>query len=396
MKIHLDNKGQQPLTFVDLFCGCGGLSLGFEKQGFQLLLANDIDKDSIETFLKNRPLLDSNRVYCEDIYKVLMEQKDYLSGLNCDLVVGGPPCQGFSIANRQRLINDPRNILYKRFIEAVSLIKPKIFLMENVKGMLGVSSQVIEDFEKIGYAVKCKVFNVKVYGIPQNRERILYFGVSKQKIKHASMLCDKIIENVLNEKSTKVIPLKDALWGLRKLSAKRIKNATEIESKNHGFAKDLLTKPIEQAPPYIKKINDRWIKGVVYNHVARYNNDRDIEIFKRLPPGGKSDHPSIEDIMPYKNRSSIFKDKYYKLKPEEPCKTITSHMKFDCNMYIHPTQARGLTPREAARVQGFPDTYRFYGSFTRQYMQCGNSVPPLFAELIAGVIKRTLRECDGK
>ena len=109
-----------------------------------------------------------------------------------------------------------------------------------------------------------------------------------------------------------------------------------------------------------------------------------------LPPLGT--HDKIADIMPYKSRSHIFKDKYFKLEPEKVCKTITAHMKFDCNMYIHPSQARGLTPREAARVQSYPDDYYFRGSFTKTYMQIGNSVPHLLGRAIASIIKKYLKE----
>ena len=127
--------------------------------------------------------------------------------------------------------------------------------------------------------------------------------------------------------------------------------------------------------------------NVVSNHKARYNNDRDIEIYGRMEPGDRSDDPKIADIMPYARRNGIFKDKYFKLENDKVCKTITAHMKFDCNMYIHPTQARGLTPREAARVQSYPDDYFFRGAYTKTYMQIGNSVPPLLGRAIAQVIK---------
>ena len=127
--------------------------------------------------------------------------------------------------------------------------------------------------------------------------------------------------------------------------------------------------------------------NLVFNHKARYNNERDIEIYRRLCPGDKSDDPKIADIMPYSRRNGIFRDKYFKLEPNKICKTITAHMKCDCNMYIHPSQARGLTPREAARIQSFPDNYYFRGSFTKTYMQIGNSVPPLLGRVIAAAIK---------
>ena len=141
---------------------------------------------------------------------------------------------------------------------------------------------------------------------------------------------------------------------------------------------------------YIDYINQGKKITIVCNHKARYNNDRDIEIYGRMYQGDKSDDPKIADIMPYKNRSNIFKDKYYKLVEDNVCKTITAHMKFDCNMYIHPTQARGLTPREAARVQSYPDDYFFKGAYTKTFMQIGNSVPPLLGRAIASIVKNYL------
>ena len=180
--------------------------------------------------------------------------------------------------------------------------------------------------------------------------------------------------------------LEDALFGLRPLQASRIKNATEIDSEESGCKIDR-ARTLE-TNNYIKLINSGHTYPFVLNHKARYNNDRDIMIFDTMLPGDKSDDPKIADIMPYGNRNNIFKDKYYKLECNKVCKTITAHMKFDCNMYIHPEQARGLTPREAARVQSYPDDYFFRGPYTKTYMQIGNSVPPLLGRAIAHVIKK--------
>ena len=119
------------------------------------------------------------------------------------------------------------------------------------------------------------------------------------------------------------------------------------------------------------------------NHKSRYNNENDLQIFRLLPEGENSLHPSIQELNNYRNRDRIFKDKYYKLKRDEVSKTITSHMKYDCHMYIHPEQARGLSPREAARLQTFPDEYVFRGSLNDWYQQIGNAVPVKLAEIIA-------------
>ena len=124
--------------------------------------------------------------------------------------------------------------------------------------------------------------------------------------------------------------------------------------------------------------------------MARYNNERDIKIFSKLPQGSDSTHKSIQDIMPYKKRNKIFKDKYFKLNNHKVSKTITSHMKFDCNMYIHPSQARGLTPREAARIQTFPDDIEFHGSSKNQCVQVGNAFPCMVAQKLGETILKTI------
>ena len=129
----------------------------------------------------------------------------------------------------------------------------------------------------------------------------------------------------------------------------------------------------------------------LYNHKNRYNNQRDIEIFRRLPQGANSLHESIADIMPYKRRNNVFKDKYFKLAEDQICKTITAHMKFDCNMYIHPWEARGLSPREAARIQTFPDDYIFTGAQNQWYAQIGNAVPVKLAKVIGEAIMKFIK-----
>ena len=226
-----------------------------------------------------------------------------------DVIVGGPPCQGFSMANRQRLIDDPRNKLYKSYVRAVSIAKSRFFVMENVKGMLSVSEKVKEDLSSLGYRVECRVLNAKDYGVPQNRERLIFIG-SREK-DDIGRIFDEIAE-VGRERRRHV--LKDALEGLRPLTASYVKNSTDTESEGSGRRIDRAT-------------------GVTNEYIELIN-------------GG--------------------------------------------NMYIHPTQARGLTPREAARVQSYPDDYIFLGAYTKTYMQIGNSVPPLLGQAIAKVIRRYL------
>jgi DNA (cytosine-5)-methyltransferase 1 len=369
------------LQMVDLFCGAGGLSLGFSQEGFVTALANDIEECCVDTYAHNHPETPRDHIVLGDIRLVTDHLEELLQGKNVDIVVGGPPCQGFSMANRQRLIDDPRNHLYKSYVEIVKRVQPKFFVMENVKGMLSVASQVKEDFNSIGYEVEYHVLNAKDFGVPQNRERLIYIGnrmgVDNGKIfDDIFALSNSIPDHVLG----------DALYGLRPLEALRIKNATELDTKESGYK--IEKNQTTDVNEYVDYINQGRECGITLNHKARYNNDRDIEIFGRMYQGDKSDDPKIADIMPYKRRNGIFKDKYFKLEENKVSKTITAHMKFDCNMYIHPTQARGLTPREAARIQSYPDDYYFRGAYTKTYMQIGNSVPPLLGRAIASCIKK--------
>ena len=371
-------------TVVDLFAGAGGMSEGFVQAGFNIIGANEIIKSCADTYQFNHK---ETKIFIGDVRKILVEQfqkECRIDGNKVDIIIGGPPCQGFSNANRQRFIDDPRNELYKYFVKFVKELKPSFFVMENVRGMQNIAGQIVEDFRKAGYTSKYKILNAKNFGIPQNRQRIFFIGTNiNGDFWQDSVIIDKIFSGIEQNKSKNIIPLSDALWGLRKVKPKPNKNMTNKESEEFGFTEDFIIKSKKAAPDYILKINRGKFPYKVFNHKTRYNNKRDIEIFRRLPQGGKSDHPSIQDIMPYKKRNHIFKDKFHKLVYDAPCKTITAHMKFDCHMYIHPFEARGLTPREAARVQGFPDDYFFQGPFTSWYMQVGNAVPPPLAYIIA-------------
>jgi len=376
-----DAVDETSLKMIDLFCGAGGLSLGFTQEGFVTSLANDIEECCVDTYAHNHPETPRDHIILGDIKHVVDNIESLLRYKEVDVVVGGPPCQGFSEANRQRLIDDPRNHLYKNFVQIVDKVKPKFFVMENVKGMLKVKNQVIEDFTSIGYITSAYVLNACDYGVPQNRERLIYIG-------NRLGIDNEIIFDEIR-KLSETIPnhtLSDALYGLRSLKASRVKNSTNLDSEESG--RKIEASSTDESNAYIDYINQGKKCKVVCNHKARYNNDRDIEIYGRMNPGDKSDDPKIADIMPYKSRNDIFKDKYFKLEPDKVCKTITAHMKFDCNMYIHPYQARGLTPREAARVQSYPDDYYFRGSYTKTFMQIGNSVPPLLGRAIASIIKK--------
>ena len=371
--------------FIDTFAGAGGLSLGLCNAGFSPVLVNEIEPKFLETYYFNHDLsLES--YLCDDI-KELVEGKtlNNLEFDNIDLVVGGPPCQGFSMANRQRILEDPRNELYKQFLKLLAKTRPKFFVMENVKGMINKSTEIIENFKSMlgkDYSIRIILLNASNFGVPQNRERVFVIGT---RLQHVDM--DMVLEEINSHKFTRrKYFLKNALLGLPEIHPKREKNKSKDENENIGYKFRLSENDVNNN--FTDFIGGQGL--YITNHTNRYNNERDIEIFNRLPQGSNSLHFSIADIMPYSSRNHMFKDKYYKLKENNVCKTITSHMKFDCNMYIHPSQARGLSPREAARVQTFPDDYVFMGANNLWYAQIGNAVPVKLAQVIGEVIMKHL------
>ena len=374
-------------TFIDLFAGCGGLSLGLEQAGFEVVFMNEIVETFASTYLANHNLKEG-QYFIGDINE-LNKCLDKYSGIlknpvkPITLVCGGPPCQGFSMANRQRIIDDPRNQLYKAYLQFLSEVRPQFFIMENVKGMANKFDEIITNFkEYLGeeYIYDYRLLKVQDFGIPQNRERFIMIG------NRMGIDPNEIFTEIERHKRPPFV-LKDALYGLPHLEARKEKNKGEYESLECGFTERDFSYPDTD---FYHFINGDKVITKLYNHKNRYNNLRDIEIFRRLPQGANSLHESIQDIMPYKRRNNIFKDKYFKLDENQICKTITSHMKYDCNMYIHPWEARGLSPREAARIQTFPDDFVLKGPQNSWYAQVGNAVPVKFAEVIGKSIMKFL------
>lgn len=374
-------------TFIDLFAGCGGLSLGLEHAGFEVVFMNEIVETYASTYLANHNLKEG-QYFIGDINELnhnLDKYQDILKNPKkpVTLVCGGPPCQGFSMANRQRIIDDPRNQLYKAFLQFLSEIRPQFFIMENVKGMANKFDEIIANFKEFlgdEYLYDYRLLKVQDFGVPQNRERFIMIG------NRLGIAPNQIFAEIEHYKRPPFL-LKDALFGLPHLEARKEKNKGEYESAECGFTERDFSYPDTD---FYHFINGDRIITKLYNHKNRYNNLRDIEIFRRLPQGANSLHESIQDIMPYKRRNNIFKDKYYKLDENQICKTITSHMKYDCNMYIHPWEARGLSPREAARIQTFPDDFILKGAQNSWYAQVGNAVPVKFAEVIGRSIMKFL------
>ena len=342
--------------------------------------------------------MSSDKVIEADIRGIVDHIEDYIKE-PIDIVVGGPPCQGFSSANKQRIIDDPRNELYKYYIKAIKKILPKFVVMENVHGMLSVAHQVVEDYESISeernginytYSVSYRLLNSVDFSVAQARERLVFIAIrndiaASKGISPADIFND--IERANNGKPRYI--LKDALDFISPLKAPRIKNQNEVDSEETG-KKVAINRFCGNENPYLRLINEDRVIPIIFNHKARYVNEINYDIYRLLEPGDDASDEKIADIMPYKHRLHCFKDKYYKLIPNKPSRTITAHLRMDCHSHIHPFQVRAITPREAARIQSFPDDYLFLGAYLKTYMQIGNAVPVLMAKTIAEVIKHYL------
>lgn len=390
-------KSNKP-TYVDFFAGAGGLSLGFTQSGFRSVFANDYQDVCVATYKYNHPEVPSTKIIEGDIRQLSGHVDDYIDE-EVDIVVGGPPCQGFSSANKQRVIDDPRNELYKYYVESIRRILPKFVVMENVKGMLSVADQVVEDYEAIdeerngihySYRIAYKLFNSADFSVAQSRERLIYIAI-RNDIAEAKGITPTDIFNDIerNNQGKQKFLLRDALEYIKPLDAPRIKNQNEVDTEENGKKIDV-NPNVGNENGYLSLINGNREIPFIFNHKARYVNDINYDIYRLLKQGEDATAPQIADIMPYAHRNHCFKDKYYKLVADRPSRTITAHLRMDCHSHIHPFQTRALTPREAARCQAFPDDYMFLGAYLKTYMQIGNAVPVVMAKGIADAIKKYL------
>lgn len=397
-KLQEAEKALSKPNFVDFFAGAGGLSYGFTRAGFRVAFANDFEDVCIRTYIYNHPELPSSKVLEADIRDIVDNIEQYVNE-PIDLVVGGPPCQGFSSANKQRIIDDPRNELYKYYIKAIKKLLPKFVVMENVHGMLSVAGQVVEDYEAIredrdgmiySYTVSYRLLNSADFSVSQARERLIFIAIRNDVMTEKRISPDSLFDEIVKANEGKPrYTLRDALNYISPLRAPRVKNQNEIDSEECG-KKIAVNRFSGDESPYLQLINGGRTIPYIFNHKARYVNDVNYEIYRLLEPGNDASDEKIADIMPYKHRLHCFKDKYYKLIPDKPSRTITAHLRMDCHSHIHPFQIRAITPREAARCQSFPDDYLFLGAYLKTYMQIGNAVPCLMAQGIAKVIKKYL------
>lgn len=342
------------MKIIDLFCGCGGLSKGFENAGFDIVFAVDFWKDAIQTYNKNHI---GTVAHCQDIHEL---REDVLTGLKKDGVIGiigGPPCQGYSTVGT-RNINDPRNHLYLEYCRVVETIQPEFFVLENVKGLITLDggafkSDIVDRFSKLGYNVTYKIINAVDCGVPQNRERVFFVGVKHGVFSFPKTHC-------------RTVTCAEALGDLPRLD----------DNSGDAVVYDYICAPQND---YQTKMRRNSIG--VFNHQITKHTQQTKSIIALIPDGGK-----IKDLPQQYWDVRKYNKAFERMGSNRPSNTVdTGHRN-----YFHYVENRIPTVRENCRLQSFPDDFIILGSRTSQYKQVGNAVPPLMAKYIAEAIKKHL------
>lgn len=381
MKVAMRRFGAIP-TVVDCFSGAGGLSEGFKQEGFELLLGIDMDKFAVSTFERNH----GKALQCNIENLTSNRIRKEIGSMHITVMTAGPPCQAFSSVGIPKLKslkksitrNSPLNKLYQEFLRLVHNLSPSFFVIENVGRMFtmadGAIKNGIESQLKGKYNVNFYYEKVADFGVPQLRRRGLAIGnclgIPNPILKPTHFNSVKV--GTVGKKP--YVNVRDAIADLPHLKAAHGSEVMDYQKKNN------LSKYQKERRRNSKKI---------HNHTSRFHSPRDLKIFKKLKPGQTiNDLPAR--LNPY--RHDIFLDKYKKQPWNKPASTILAHLSKDGLMFIHPDgrQNRSLTPREAARLQSFNDTFVFEGPRTEQFLQVGNAVPPLFARAIARSILDSL------
>jgi DNA (cytosine-5)-methyltransferase 1 len=353
---------------LDLFCGAGGLSLGFKMAGFDVVGGIDFSQEAIDTHALN---FKDGFHFCGDISTLDNEFILKQFEGKVDVIIGGPPCQGFSTANMQQKDHedDDRNKLFYQFIRFVELLKPKAFVMENVRGILtkdgGHVKEVMMDImDKLGYKVDVRVLVASDYGVPQKRMRAFFVGVNKE-------FGEVFDFDKIQKKS--IVTVNDAIGDIYNLD-----KTTKASTVDDKF--DLDVKASCEYQNLMRKDSD----NILYNHNIKYPNEIVQTRMKHVPEGGNWKH--VPDDLWDTIRTNRHSSAYRRLDSKDVSITIdTGHMN-----YFHPKYDRVPTVRESARIQSFPDDFIFTGNQGAQFRQVGNAVPPLLSKAIATTLKTYL------
>jgi DNA (cytosine-5)-methyltransferase 1 len=367
-------------TSIDLFAGAGGLSEGFRMEGFHILTANDFDKDAAETYKFNHPEVNFLDGPIQNITGEALLSKAEIKKGDLDVLVGGPPCQAFSVYNHQRGFHDERSGLFREYIRLVDALEPKVIVMENVTGMSSLENgkainEIYNSLKKLNYNIEHKILKAEEYGVPQERRRIIFIGVQ----------AGYVVQWPEQTHS------KDANKGLIKFNTvwDAISDLPALEIDN-GFEEGVyINEPLSNLQKCLRKKSN-----YIFNHYAPHLTPINMQRMQFIPQGGSwRDIPQylLPDGMKRAKRSDHTK-RYGRLMKDGLSSTILTRCDPHWGAYIHPTQNRTLTVREAARLQTFPDRIKFFGSRVEQYRQVGNAVPPLLGKAIAKAVKKILNK----
>lgn len=362
------------MRVIDLFSGCGGLSLGFLQAGYDVKQALEFDSVIANTYQLNHPEVE---MIVEDIKNINVSET--FGGTNADIIIGGPPCQGFSMAGariRHGFIDDPRNYLFKHYFNVVKEVKPRVFIMENVKGIATMQGgKIFEEIQKIfqnskalggkPYRMYHRVINAAAFGVPQRRERMIIIGTLIESA-DIELLWEQTRVDILAEIPTYFDPVtvRDAIGNLPVTTADGI-----------------IQNPIPQTD-YEKYLS--CDSKTITNHTSSQHSKVAVERMKQIKNG--ENYTVLNEQI-----NSVHSGSYGRLCWDEQASTITT--RFDTpagGRFIHPVEDRTLTPREAARIQSFPDSFTFYGDKRSISRQIGNAVPPKVAYFLARLVSNIL------
>ncbi len=364
------------MKIIDLFAGCGGLSLGFIKNGHEITKAVEIDPSIANTYKLNHPEVN---VIVDDIKSV--DQSGLFKLGAADLIIGGPPCQGFSMAGariRTGFIDDPRNYLFKHYFNVVKAVKPKAFIMENVKGIKTMQKgDTFKEILKIfsspelldgqAYHLNYRLVKAVEFGVPQKRERIIIIGTLKNDYDFDQMW-DKTIFDIKRDypRFFDRVTVRDAIGNL------------------DGTSKDGNVKNPMPITNYEKYLASKF--NTLSNHSQTNHSDKAKSRMRKIKAG--QNYQALDEEI-----NSVHSGAYGRLSWDEPSQTITT--RFDTpagGRFIHPVEDRTLSPREAARLQSFPDDFIFYGNKTSICKQIGNAVPPKVSYFLSRLVDNILME----
>lgn len=365
-------QSDRALTVIDLFCGAGGLSEGFRQAGFHVLVGQDYDERAGETFAATHTEAQFIGGPIQDVTSAQLLKAAGKKRGEIDVIVGGPPCQGYSVYNHQRGEDDPRAGLFREYLRIVKGINPRWIVMENVTGITSIAGGKIVDeiyrgLEGLGYRVDMKILRAEDYGVPQERRRVFFIATRSD--------APILFPEVTHGKDLKpYVTVWDAISDLPKLmNGEKSGPRLYRSSPKNGYQAVL-----------------RGDRTMVANHSASKLSAINEERMKHIPPGGSwRDIP--HELLPkgmQKAKRSDHTKRYGRPRKSDLSCTVLTKCDLHWGAYIHPVQDRAFTVREAARLQGFPDFFEFKGSPTEQYVQVGNAVPPILGKAVAEAVLR--------